>query len=460
MPSGSVSGCRKPISTWPSRSRAASSALGFCTLTTASASHGSSTSVAPASSYAASGNDGRFAGAALDDDLEARRHELADDLRHERHAALAGSVSLGTPTRMPGGCYVRRAAVRFDVEFAVVAGPLAEIADSFFRPAVKDLVPVRAGEAGRGGAARARARARASSSRRTKGRTGRSRRRARRSSAASPSSTATRTAAPTGCGPRSPSGYGVRFEEVAVGAGSDGLSTASSQAVARARRRDRLRLALVPELRDRRAQARRRCRGTVPLRDDRYDLDAMLEAIGAADEARLRLPPEQPDRDDEHARRARRVVRARARARRSPCSTRPTSSTSTTRTTRTAIEELPQAGPPRRRAAHVLEDLRARRAARRLRGRAGRASSPAIDKVRRAFDVTTPAQEAALASLDDAGRARAAPARERRAARAELERILREHGLDPVGPAVGELPLRRGRRRLAAALRAAARARA
>ena len=33
----------------------------------------------------------------------------------------------------------------------------------------------------------------------------------------------------------------------------------------------------------------------------RYDLDALLAAITAADEARLRLPPEQPDRDDEHA---------------------------------------------------------------------------------------------------------------------------------------------------------------
>jgi histidinol-phosphate aminotransferase len=58
-----------------------------------------------------------------------------------------------------------------------------------------------------------------------------------------------------------------------------------------------------------------------------------------------------------------------------------------------------------------------------------------IAKVRRAFDITTPAQAAALASLDS-------PAElERRRhenadGRVELERILREHGLDPVGPAV------------------------
>ena len=40
------------------------------------------------------------------------------------------------------------------------AAPLPEIADSFFRPAVAEPRPVRAGQAGRGGAARARARAR------------------------------------------------------------------------------------------------------------------------------------------------------------------------------------------------------------------------------------------------------------------------------------------------------------
>jgi histidinol-phosphate aminotransferase len=54
----------------------------------------------------------------------------------------------------------------------------------------------------------------------------------------------------------------------------------------------------------------------------------------------------------------------------------------------------------------------------------------ALGKVRRAFDITTPAQEAALASLDEA-----AELERRRAAntsvRPELERILREHGFDP-----------------------------
>jgi histidinol-phosphate aminotransferase len=60
----------------------------------------------------------------------------------------------------------------------------------------------------------------------------------------------------------------------------------------------------------------------------------------------------------------------------------------------------------------------------------------AIGKVRRAFDVTSAGQEAALASLGEAGeieRRRSV----NREARALLERTLREHGLDPVGPAVG-----------------------
>jgi histidinol-phosphate aminotransferase len=59
----------------------------------------------------------------------------------------------------------------------------------------------------------------------------------------------------------------------------------------------------------------------------------------------------------------------------------------------------------------------------------------AIGKTRRAFDITTPAQEAALASLDapeELVRRRTVNA----TGRQELERILREHGLEPAGPAV------------------------
>ncbi|MFL5945976.1 MAG: histidinol-phosphate transaminase [Gaiellaceae bacterium] len=60
----------------------------------------------------------------------------------------------------------------------------------------------------------------------------------------------------------------------------------------------------------------------------------------------------------------------------------------------------------------------------------------AMSKTRRAFDLTTPAQAAALASLDDdaeIGRRRELNAR----GRAELERVLRDAGYDVVTPAVG-----------------------
>jgi histidinol-phosphate aminotransferase len=68
--------------------------------------------------------------------------------------------------------------------------------------------------------------------------------------------------------------------------------------------------------------------------------------------------------------------------------------------------------------------------------RVGYAVGPAavireISKVRRAFDVSTPAQEAALASLADEDELR----RRRvlnETGRAELEHILRAHGLEPV----------------------------
>ncbi len=60
----------------------------------------------------------------------------------------------------------------------------------------------------------------------------------------------------------------------------------------------------------------------------------------------------------------------------------------------------------------------------------------ALGKVRRAFDLSTPAQQAAIASIDakeELFRRRAANAE----GRAELERVLRANGFDPAGPAVG-----------------------
>jgi histidinol-phosphate aminotransferase len=60
----------------------------------------------------------------------------------------------------------------------------------------------------------------------------------------------------------------------------------------------------------------------------------------------------------------------------------------------------------------------------------------AIGKVRRAFDVNSAAQEAALASIeapDELARRR----RENAAGLAQLDQIMREHGLEPAGPAMG-----------------------
>jgi histidinol-phosphate aminotransferase len=59
----------------------------------------------------------------------------------------------------------------------------------------------------------------------------------------------------------------------------------------------------------------------------------------------------------------------------------------------------------------------------------------AVGKVRRAFDLSIPAQAAALASLDDPAEL-ARRVRVNAAGRAELEETLRANGLRPVGPAV------------------------
>ena len=95
-------------------------------------------------------------------------------------------------------------------------------------------------------------------------------------------------------------------------------------------------------------------------------------------------------------------------------------------------------------AADVLEDLRPRRAPRRLRGRAAGARRGDGRRCGAPFDVTTPAQAAALASLDDD-----AEIARRRALNAEglarLAATLRAHGFEPA-PARRELRLRRHRR--------------
>jgi histidinol-phosphate aminotransferase len=225
----------------------------------------------------------------------------------------------------------------------------------------------------------------------------------------------------------------LRFEEVAVGAGSDGLVDCLSQAVLDPGDEivcgwpsfpsyviDARKLGAVPR--------------TVPLRDGRYDLDGLVEAVGprtkivyvclpnnptgttntraeldayfdrvpehvvtVLDQAYLEYidDPDYPDGIEEYLKRGRRVV-----------------------VLRTFSKIYGLAG---------------------LRVGYALAAAPVvtgIGKVRRAFDITTPAQEAALASLDSPDEL------ERRRGlntegRAQLEGILREHGLEPAGPSVG-----------------------
>jgi histidinol-phosphate aminotransferase len=225
----------------------------------------------------------------------------------------------------------------------------------------------------------------------------------------------------------------LRFEEVAVGAGSDGLVDCLSQAVLDPGDEivcgwpsfpsyviDARKLAAVPR--------------TVPLRDGRYDLDALLDVVGprtkivyvclpnnptgttntraeldayfdrvpehvltVLDQAYLEYieDPDYPDGIEQYLKRGRRVV-----------------------VLRTFSKIYGLAG---------------------LRVGYALASAPvvtAIGKVRRAFDITTPAQEAALASLDspeELERRRALNAE----GRVQLQDILREHSLEPAGPAVG-----------------------
>jgi histidinol-phosphate aminotransferase len=226
--------------------------------------------------------------------------------------------------------------------------------------------------------------------------------------------------------------HGVRFEEIAVGSGADGVVDCLSQ------------LALGPgddvvcgwpsfpsyviyavKLG---ATAQR-----VPLRDQRYDLDAMLAAIGPRTKLAYLCHPNNP------------------------------TGTSNSRAELDAwFERVPE---------HVLtvldqayfeyvedpdypdgveEYLKAGRRVAVLRTfskifglaglRVGYALAPepvvtAIGKVKRAFDVTSAAQEAALASLEaesEVERRR----RENAEGRAQLETIMRKHGLEPPGPAV------------------------
>jgi histidinol-phosphate aminotransferase len=313
-----------------------------------------------------------------------------------------------------------------------VAGSLAEIADSFFKPAVNDLVPYEPGKP-------------VEEVQRELG----LERVVKLASNEGPFGPFPEArAAITRCTPelnRYPDGgayrlrttlaerHDLRFEEIAPGAGSDGLVDCLTQAtldpgdeivcgwpsfpsyVIYARK-----LGSVPR--------------TVPLRDGRYDLDAMLDAIGPRTKLVFVCHPNNPtgtmntraeldayfERVPDHV---------------------------LTVLDQAYLEYIDDPAYPDGietylKAGHRVVVLRTFSKIYGLAGlRVGYAVAPApivtaIAKVRRAFDITTPAQEAALASLDSPQELE----RRRRLnaeGRAQLESILREHGLDPAGPAAG-----------------------
>ena len=226
--------------------------------------------------------------------------------------------------------------------------------------------------------------------------------------------------------------HGVRFEEVATGSGADGIVDCLSQ------------LALghgdevvcgwpsfpsyVIYATKLGATARR-----VPLREHRYDLDAMLDAIGPRTKLAYLCHPNNP------------TGTSNSRAELDAWFERVPDHVLTV-LDQAYFEYVDDPGYPD----GIEEYVKAGRRVVVLRTfskiyglaglRVGYAVGPeaivtAIGKVKRAFDVTTAAQEAALASLDAASELE----RRRRVnaeGRAQLERILREHDLDPPGPAV------------------------
>jgi histidinol-phosphate aminotransferase len=229
--------------------------------------------------------------------------------------------------------------------------------------------------------------------------------------------------------------HDVRFEEIALGAGADGVVDSLAQIALDAG--DDIVCgwpsfpSYVITARKLGAEAR-----TVPLRDGRYDLDGLLAAVtdrtklvyichpnnptgtmntrAELDDYFERVPdhvltvldqayfeyvdePEYPDGVEEYLKRGRRVVVLRT------------------------FSKI-----------YGLAGLRVGY------GVAPEAVVTAVGKVRRAFDITSPAQVAALASLGAPG-AETELTRRRRVnaeGRPVVEAALRDHGFDPVGPAV------------------------
>jgi histidinol-phosphate aminotransferase len=226
--------------------------------------------------------------------------------------------------------------------------------------------------------------------------------------------------------------HGVRFEQVAVGAGSDGLVDGISQALLDPGDEIVSGWPSFPSyVID--AQKLDAVAKTVPLRDHRYDLEAMLDAVGERTKVVYICHPNNPtgttntraELDEYFAHVPDHVLTVLDQA---------------------YLEYIDDPDYPDGIAEYVKQGRRAvvLRTFSKIYGLAGlrvgyaigpEAAVTALGKVRRAFDITTPAQEAALASLGDAGeveRRRLANTEQRQ----QVEEILRDHGFEPAGPAV------------------------
>jgi histidinol-phosphate aminotransferase len=226
--------------------------------------------------------------------------------------------------------------------------------------------------------------------------------------------------------------HDVRFEEVAVGAGSDGLVDGLSQAVLDPG--DEI-VCGWPSFPSYVIDARKvgATATMVPLREQRYDLEAMLQAITPRTKLVYVCHPNNPtgtmntraeldayfDRVPEHV---------------------------LTVVDQAYLEYIDNPDYPDGIAEYLKTGHKAvvLRTFSKIYGLAGLRVGyavaaagvvTALGKVRRAFDITTPAQEAALASLHDPNEIERRR-RENAAQRPEVERILREHGFAPAGPAV------------------------
>ena len=226
--------------------------------------------------------------------------------------------------------------------------------------------------------------------------------------------------------------HGVASEEVALGAGADGVIDTLSQAVLGPGDEVVCGWPSFPSyvIYARKAGATAR---TVPLRDYRYDLGALLDAVTPQTKLVYVCHPNNPtgtmntraeldayfDRVPEHVLTV--IDQAYFEYVDEP-------------EYPNAIEEYAKAG----RRVFVLRTFSKIYGLAGLRVGYGIGAATlvtALGKTRRAFDVTADAQAAALASLDapsELDRRRAVNAE----GRAGLERTLREHGLEPAGPAV------------------------